>query len=337
MCPQKFVQKVNLITHVKVHTGDRPYACEECGKSFVGKYQLLRHQMHHLDVRTFKCDTCGKMYKSENDLKMHNMVHFEQRPYVCTHCGKSFLSTSKLRQHYNIHTGARPYKCKYCIKDFTNYPNWMKHVRRCHKVDHKTGEPLLETTVPKNSKNFNINSITTVDVPKSELILSNLSVTDQSSTATTIKEQKDFERVEFPLISSIRTGVTTNIQNSSDLLTNDDSLMYYTLEDLKIADTMCMQEPLDDKHLKQELELYSSDPQNSHDDFADNFYISNAMFSKIPIQCNKAAVLNDFQTPTALNNAFSHSDALSAMPLPPITTMTTSRLSLFEYSKAVFP
>lgn len=43
----------------------------------------------------------------------------------------------------NIHTGERPYKCNYCARDFTNFPNWLKHTRRRHKVDHKTGE-LLE-------------------------------------------------------------------------------------------------------------------------------------------------------------------------------------------------
>lgn len=47
-----------------------------------------------------------------------------------------------LQQHYNIHTGERPYKCKYCERTFTNYPNWLKHTRRRHKVDHKTGAEL---------------------------------------------------------------------------------------------------------------------------------------------------------------------------------------------------
>lgn len=37
----------------------------------------------------------------------------------------------------------RPYRCTYCPKDFTNFPNWLKHTRRRHKVDHKTGEKLV--------------------------------------------------------------------------------------------------------------------------------------------------------------------------------------------------
>uniref|UniRef100_T1GJ21 C2H2-type domain-containing protein n=1 Tax=Megaselia scalaris TaxID=36166 RepID=T1GJ21_MEGSC len=83
------------------------------------------------------------MYKTERCLKVHNLVHLEQRPFVCQVCSKSFISNSKLKQHLNIHTGERPYKCNYCARDFTNFPNWLKHTRRRHKVDHKTGE-LLE-------------------------------------------------------------------------------------------------------------------------------------------------------------------------------------------------
>lgn len=255
------------------------------------------------------------MYKSENDLKMHNMIHSEQRPYACTHCGKSFLSTSKLRQHYNIHTGSRPYKCKYCIKDFTNYPNWMKHVRRCHKVDHKTGEPLT-ITATKNTQKLITKPIEGADPPQSDIVLTGI---DKPTTATKVKEEKDFERAEFPLIPAISTEFTTNIPNSSNLLTNDDSSPYYTIEDLKIADTMCMQQPLDDEHLTQELELYACAPQNSHDE---NFYVNNSMFLKTP---NEVAFTNDFR----------QCDAHAAMPLPPITTMTT-RLNLFEYSKTGF-
>lgn len=117
------------------------FGCDVCDKTFTTRQQLLRHRDHH-NERSFKCLTCHKFYKTERDLKVHSLVHYEQRPHACTHCGKSFLSSSKLKQHSNVHTGERPFKCKYCDKDFTNFPNWLKHVRRSHKVDHKTGEHL---------------------------------------------------------------------------------------------------------------------------------------------------------------------------------------------------
>lgn len=120
--------------------------------SFVGEAQLQRHHTYHSNVRSFECDVCKKMYKSKRDLRLHRMIHSNQRPHKCSDCEKTFLSTSKLKQHSNIHTGSRPYKCKYCSKDFTNFPNWLKHTRRRHKVDHKTGEKLVEMPTFLKSK-----------------------------------------------------------------------------------------------------------------------------------------------------------------------------------------
>ncbi|XP_055905612.1 serendipity locus protein H-1 [Eupeodes corollae] len=143
ICGQKFVQKINLTHHQRVHTAEKPYECAECPKRFQERSHLQRHQKYHAQTRPFRCEKCGKMYKTERCLKVHNLVHLEQRPFACQVCNKSFISNSKLKQHSNIHTGERPFKCNYCTRDFTNFPNWLKHTRRRHKVDHKTGE-LLE-------------------------------------------------------------------------------------------------------------------------------------------------------------------------------------------------
>ncbi|XP_034112476.1 serendipity locus protein H-1 [Drosophila albomicans] len=142
ICGQKFVQKINLTHHARIHSSEKPYECPECQKRFQERSHLQRHQKYHAQTRSYRCEKCGKMYKTERCLKVHNLVHLEQRPFACNVCDKSFISNSKLKQHSNIHTGMRPFKCNYCPRDFTNFPNWLKHTRRRHKVDHKTGEHL---------------------------------------------------------------------------------------------------------------------------------------------------------------------------------------------------
>ncbi|CAD7084038.1 unnamed protein product [Hermetia illucens] len=154
ICGQKFVQKINLIHHTKAHLGEKPFECSQCQMSFPERSHLIKHQRYHTSTRQYKCEKCGKMYKTERCLKVHNLVHLEKRPFVCSECNKSFISSSKLKQHSNIHTGERPYKCKYCARDFTNFPNWLKHTRRRHKVDHKTGE-LLQNVPSYVSKKSN--------------------------------------------------------------------------------------------------------------------------------------------------------------------------------------
>ncbi|XP_053669026.1 zinc finger protein 70-like [Anopheles marshallii] len=146
-CGRTFVQKINLIQHHKTHLGDRPFQCGQCDKAFCEKAHLQRHLNYHSEERPYRCELCGKCYKTERCLKVHSAVHNNERPFVCPECNKGFLSSSKLRQHSNIHSGLRPFKCKYCTRDFTNFPNWLKHIRRRHKVDHRTGEKL--DSVPK--------------------------------------------------------------------------------------------------------------------------------------------------------------------------------------------
>ncbi|CAH0559133.1 unnamed protein product [Brassicogethes aeneus] len=169
VCGKTFTQKVNMQQHVKQHTGDKPHVCNQCGKTFAEKSHLARHFSFHSKERPFKCKVCQKMYKTERCLKVHSLVHAAARPFVCDHCNKGFLSSTKLKQHYNIHTGERPYKCKYCERTFTNYPNWLKHTRRRHKVDHITGLGLEPPAAPPPSK-----------VPKEEVLpLASPSTTEQ--------------------------------------------------------------------------------------------------------------------------------------------------------------
>lgn len=135
ICNKRFRQAGEHIQHVRRHKGELPYQCSECGKRFVVSYILKKHirEEHSSTFVRHKCPLCPRDFKIKDSLNKHLVMHSGEKPFECDQCKRKFATKKLMIQHTKIHSGQKPHLCKYCNIGFAQSAGRRGHEKRVHE------------------------------------------------------------------------------------------------------------------------------------------------------------------------------------------------------------
>ncbi|XP_021929232.1 zinc finger protein 91-like isoform X2 [Zootermopsis nevadensis] len=149
-CGKHFRLKRSLHSHLLLHnTEGNKFRCQQCQKNFATKERYTIHCMSH-DKASYLCDVCGKSMKYFNSLRVHRRTCIDPglaQQLCCTICGKMYRDKRGFTDHLRLHTNERPFVCAQCGDSFR-----MKFQLSYHMLRHTNAR---QHKCPVCGKGFN--------------------------------------------------------------------------------------------------------------------------------------------------------------------------------------
>ncbi|XP_067637017.1 zinc finger protein 675 isoform X2 [Eurosta solidaginis] len=137
-CGKTFRRRLQLDTHLNIHTGSKPHQCEICGRQFRAITTLARHRnTHKHNLEEFICKFCDKCFTRRAALLSHELRHTQERHIPCDECDKHFytvnqMDTHKRKVHNKADDATLPFQCDLCMKRYRTASMLSTHKFKKH-------------------------------------------------------------------------------------------------------------------------------------------------------------------------------------------------------------
>ena len=101
-------REAHLARHQRIHSSERPHACNVCFKVFDRRGHFQRHLNIHDPPcdeprPRHPCDLCGNAFLRREHMLRYRKMHTAEKEHVCYLCGKAFFRRDHVRQHEATH------------------------------------------------------------------------------------------------------------------------------------------------------------------------------------------------------------------------------------------
>lgn len=195
ICGKKSTSVTLHQSHMRTHTGEKPYECKTCGKKFSFQQSLRNHVLLHTGEKPFKCEICGLSFRQIGHLKGHQLVHSGEKRFGCLICNKTFALRGNLTVHMRIHTGETPYQCNQCPKMFYD-SNGLKR----HKTIHTRQQNITQTDTSSEQIDIKYTELEPDEELQNEIETPLEYVTENESYSTIFNISNPTEEIGFKII-----------------------------------------------------------------------------------------------------------------------------------------